>query len=151
MDIPMAFVRNVLTWLPWSVSLRFCIIVIVPIPHRAETCRLHGAVGGSTCWLWALDRIDEFAVAGRSSRCLWPSLRGFLAIGTWGFFHPRAERIMVTHNGSALQTVPAFAYLLPILLLFGFGVVVGLIARSSTPSRPWCATRCWACAASRKK
>ena len=26
------------------------------------------------------------------------------------------------------QTVPTFAYLLPILLLFGFGTVVGLIA-----------------------
>ena len=27
-----------------------------------------------------------------------------------------------------LQTVPAFAYLLPILLLFGFGTTVGLLA-----------------------
>ena len=43
------------------------------------------------------------------------------------FFPPRAERFIIP-TLDLLQTIPAFAYLLPILLLFGFGPVVGLIA-----------------------
>ena len=53
-------------------------------------------------------------------------LVGF-AVGTWGFKSERAFRaIMPTLD--LLQTIPAFAYLLPILLLFGFGTTVGLVA-----------------------
>lgn len=49
------------------------------------------------------------------------------AVGTWGFTSERAYRaIMPTLD--LLQTIPAFAYLLPILLLFGFGTTVGLVA-----------------------
>lgn len=49
------------------------------------------------------------------------------AVGTWGFNSDRAYRaIMPTLD--LLQTIPAFAYLLPILLLFGFGTTVGLVA-----------------------
>ena len=49
------------------------------------------------------------------------------ALGTLAFYSERAER-MIRPTMDLLQTVPAFAYLLPILLLFGFGPVVGLIA-----------------------
>ena len=35
---------------------------------------------------------------------------------------------MLTPTLDLLQTIPAFAYLIPIILLFGFGPVVGLIA-----------------------
>ena len=49
------------------------------------------------------------------------------AVGTWGFLSDRAHRaIMPTLD--LLQTIPAFAYLLPILLLFGFGTTVGLVS-----------------------
>ena len=51
---------------------------------------------------------------------------GFI-FGVAGYFSRRAERIIMPCL-DLLQTVPAFAYLLPILLLFGFGTVVGLIA-----------------------
>jgi glycine betaine/proline transport system permease protein len=51
---------------------------------------------------------------------------GFL-FGVWGFFSRRAERVIMP-SLDLLQTVPAFAYLIPVLLLFGFGPVVGLIA-----------------------
>lgn len=49
------------------------------------------------------------------------------AVGTLGFASQRADRA-IRPSMDLLQTVPAFAYLLPILLLFGFGPVVGLIA-----------------------
>ena len=48
-------------------------------------------------------------------------------IGIWGFYSKKAERIIMPIL-DIFQTVPTFAYLLPILLLFGFGTVVGLIA-----------------------
>ncbi|WP_299849884.1 proline/glycine betaine ABC transporter permease [uncultured Roseovarius sp.] len=53
-------------------------------------------------------------------------LVGFV-FGVWGFFSDRAERIILPML-DLLQTVTSFAYLLPILMLFGFGTVVGLIA-----------------------
>ncbi len=53
-------------------------------------------------------------------------LLGF-AIGAWGFYAPRA-RAVIMPTLDVLQTVPAFAYLIPILLLFGFGTTVGLVA-----------------------
>ena len=48
-------------------------------------------------------------------------------IGIWGFYSKKAERVIMP-TLDIFQTVPTFAYLLPILLLFGFGTVVGLIA-----------------------
>ncbi len=53
-------------------------------------------------------------------------LIGF-GLGVWGYFSKRAEKIIMPIL-DIFQTVPTFAYLLPILLLFGFGTVVGLIA-----------------------
>jgi len=49
------------------------------------------------------------------------------AVGTWGFKSDRAYRVIMP-TLDLMQTVPAFAYLLPILLLFGFGTTVGLVA-----------------------
>jgi len=51
---------------------------------------------------------------------------GFVT-GVAGYYFPRSERVLVTIL-DLLQTVPAFAYLIPIIMLFGFGPVVGLIA-----------------------
>ena len=48
-------------------------------------------------------------------------------LGVWGYRSDRAEKI-IQPCLDLMQTVPTFAYLIPILLLFGFGPVVGLIA-----------------------
>ena len=48
-------------------------------------------------------------------------------LGILGFYSKKAERVMMPIL-DVFQTVPTFAYLLPILLLFGFGTVLGLIA-----------------------
>ena len=53
-------------------------------------------------------------------------LLGF-ALGVWGHKSPKANAVIQT-TLDFMQTIPAFAYLIPILLLFGFGPVVGLIA-----------------------
>ncbi len=49
------------------------------------------------------------------------------ALGVWGFYSNRARRIIMPVL-DLLQTIPAFAYLLPILILFDFGTTVGLVA-----------------------
>ena len=48
-------------------------------------------------------------------------------LGVWGYRSNRAGKILRPCL-DLMQTVPTFAYLIPILLLFGFGPVVGLIA-----------------------
>ena len=48
-------------------------------------------------------------------------------LGILGFYSKKAERVIMPIL-DVFQTVPTFAYLLPILLLFGFGTVLGLIA-----------------------
>ena len=53
-------------------------------------------------------------------------LIGF-GIGYLGFRSRRANAVIMPML-DLMQTVPAFAYLIPILLIFGFGPVVGLIA-----------------------
>jgi len=124
LDIPMAAVRDLLNWLPWSVTITllafaayavsgfrlalftfFAILYMVVIGYWTESMNSLALVLISV----------PFAVA-----------IGF-ALGALAFYSKRAERIIAPII-DLLQTVPAFAYLLPILLLFGFGPVVGLIA-----------------------
>ena len=50
-----------------------------------------------------------------------------LLIGVWGSRSPRREAI-VTPLLDLMQTVPVFAYLVPVLYLFGFGPVPAMIA-----------------------
>lgn len=52
---------------------------------------------------------------------------GGTALGIAAYRHPRLERLLAPVL-DAMQTVPVFAYLLPILILFGFGPVAALIA-----------------------
>jgi len=48
-------------------------------------------------------------------------------VGIWATRNQRVDQ-MIGPVLDLMQTVPAFAYLIPILILFGFGPVVGLIA-----------------------
>ena len=57
-----------------------------------------------------------------------PDLRCFgFFIGALAF-RVKRTRVIVDVALDVMQTMPAFAYLIPLLLLFGFGPVVGLIA-----------------------
>ncbi|MGH6946914.1 MAG: ABC transporter permease, partial [Kiloniellales bacterium] len=52
---------------------------------------------------------------------------GGLFLGVLGYRHPRFERA-ITPVLDLMQTVPVFAYLVPVLFLFGFGAVAALTA-----------------------
>ena len=124
LDVPMTAVRELLNWLPWSVTLTLATFVA-------------GAVSG-----WRLATFTFFAILYMVVIGYWSESMNSLALvaisvpaavgigfslGALAFVSKRAERI-ITPTLDLLQTVPAFAYLLPILLLFGFGPVVGMIA-----------------------
>ncbi len=124
LDVPMSAVRNLLNWLPWSVTLALLTYI---------------------AWLvsgWRLALFTFFAILYMVVIGYWSESMNSLALvaisvplavaigfglGAWAFYSKRAERV-IGPTMDLLQTVPAFAYLLPILLLFGFGPVVGLIA-----------------------
>ena len=123
-DIPMQAVRDILNWLPWSVVIALVTFVAY-------------AVSGLRLALFSFLALIYMVVIG-----YWPESMNSLALvalsvpiavtlgfalGALGFLSERAARILQP-TMDMLQTIPAFAYLLPILLLFGFGPVVGLIA-----------------------
>ncbi len=51
-----------------------------------------------------------------------------LLLGIWGYFSPRINRWLITPALDLMQTMPTFAYLIPMLLLFGASPVSALLA-----------------------
>ena len=51
-----------------------------------------------------------------------------LLIGIWGYLNPKINRIVITPVLDLMQTIPTFAYLIPMLLLFGNSPVSALLA-----------------------
>ncbi|MCB1381041.1 MAG: ABC transporter permease subunit, partial [Alphaproteobacteria bacterium] len=51
-----------------------------------------------------------------------------LLIGIWGYFSPRTNRWLITPALDLMQTIPTFAYLIPMLLLYGSSPVSALLA-----------------------
>lgn len=121
---PMDWVRALLHWLPWSAF----VAAITLIGYRAGGRDLAVFTVLSLIYvlcvgLWE-EAMNSFALVFISVPMA--VLVGF-ALGVWGYASTRAERVIIPLLDIS-QTIPAFAYLLPILLLFGFGPVVGLVA-----------------------
>ncbi len=121
---PFGWIQQLLHWLPWPVTMALVAIVA----HAAQGYKLvafavlsmfYMLVTGY--WFQSMNSLTLVAISVPMAIAV-----GF-AIGVWGFSSRRAERVIMP-SLDLLQTVPAFAYLIPILLLFGFGPVVGLIA-----------------------
>lgn len=124
MDYPLQWLSAFLAWLPWSVAT----VIAVMIGFRAGGWPLSAFTGGALVYillmgLWP-DTMNSLALVAVSVPLA--IALGFV-LGVAGFHSPRVERFL-TPLMDITQTVPAFAYLLPILILFGFGPVVGLIA-----------------------
>lgn len=122
--VPMGWIRDVLQWLPWALTLGLLALASF-------------AISG-----WKLALFTAIATFYMVLIGYWPESMNSLAlvvmsvpmaviigffIGTAAFYSARADRV-IAPTMDVLQTIPVFAYLLPILLLFGFGPVVGLIA-----------------------
>jgi len=124
LDVPMSAVRDLLNWLPWSVTLTLVTFASFAVSGWRLAlftflAILYMVVIGY--WTESMNSLALVAISVPMAVAL-----GF-ALGTLAFYSRRAKRV-ITPLMDLLQTVPAFAYLLPILILFGFGPVVGLIA-----------------------
>jgi glycine betaine/proline transport system permease protein len=51
-----------------------------------------------------------------------------ILVGIAGYLSPRADRLIITPSLDLMQTIPTFAYLIPMLLLFGISPVSALLA-----------------------
>ncbi len=60
-----------------------------------------------------------------------------VVLGIAAYRLPKVNQLLVTPVLDLMQTVPAFAYLVPMLILFGFGPVAALLATVIFACRPW--------------
>jgi len=121
---PMDCLNAVLNWLPWPVT----IALVAILAHFCAGWRL---ALFCICALFYMvivgyweESMNTLALVGMAVPL---SLILGLFIGILGFRYRRAFRI-IEPTLDLMQTIPTFAYLVPIILLFGFGAVVGLIA-----------------------
>jgi glycine betaine/proline transport system permease protein len=124
LDRPMRAIQAVLQWIPWPVMVALVGLTAL----RA---------GGRRLALFAVATLAYLLIAGYWRQSMNTLALVSLAVPisvTTGFFlgalayRVKKARSMVEVALDVMQTVPAFAYLIPLLLLFGFGPVVGLIA-----------------------
>ncbi|HUR42623.1 MAG TPA: ABC transporter permease subunit, partial [Aestuariivirga sp.] len=59
-----------------------------------------------------------------------------LFLGIWGHFSPRANQWLILPGLDLMQTMPTFAYLIPMLLLFGASPVSALLATALFATPP---------------
>ena len=124
MGFPMQGVANLLAWLPWSAT----VAILVLTAYRAGKLRLAIFTAAALAYvlvmgLWT-DTMNSLSLVVVSVPL---AVAVGFGLGVLGYLSPRVERVL-TPLMDVTQTVPAFAYLLPILILFGFGPVVGMIA-----------------------
>ncbi len=124
LEWPIKGVRLVLQALPWSVTgFLFCLVAYIASGWRLALFTLTSCLYMVIIGYWpeSMNTLSLVAISVPMA-----ILFGF-GLGVWAFYSRRAERAIMPLL-DILQTVPAFAYLLLILMLFGFGTVVGLIA-----------------------
>jgi len=129
---PMVWLRELLTWLPWPATLAgFTIAAYVASGWRLALfsflALLYMVLVGY--WTESMNTLSLVALSVPLS-----VLIGLLA-GIAAYKSPAADRIVQPLLDLA-QTFPTFAYLIPILFLFGFGPVVGLIASAIYAAPP---------------
>ncbi|RUX22929.1 ABC transporter permease subunit [Mesorhizobium sp. M2A.F.Ca.ET.037.01.1.1] len=132
LDAPMRGARLVLAWLPWpAVMLAIAVLALKSSGERLAIFALAtlAYILLAGYWPQSMNTLALVLLAVPISTVL-----GFL-LGVLGYALPRWRPVL---NGALdlMQTVPAFAYLIPLLLLFGFGPVVGLIASAIYATPP---------------
>ena len=110
LEWPIIWARTILQALPWSVTAAAFVI----ISYIGSGWRLAVFAALAIVLISVLISVPMAVAIG-------------FAVGVLGFYSDRAKQIIMP-TLDLLQTIPAFAYLLPILILFGFGATVGLVA-----------------------
>lgn len=132
MEGPMKAVQAVLHWLPWPATTA----LFTAIAYRAGGWKLALFTLLTLLYMvstgYWLESMNTLALVGVSVPL---SVAIGFALGVASYRSETARKI-VDPLLDLMQTVPAFAYLIPILLLFGFGPVVGLIASAIYAAPP---------------
>ena len=136
LEWPVYGLRNFYLWLPWPVV----VVVVVAAAHVAGRRRL------ATFCLLALTYILVTGFWERTaltvalvSVALPLAISVGLVVGIVGNWSPRLRRV-IEPMLDFMQTIPTFAYLVPCLVLFGFGPTVGLIASATFAMPPMART-----------
>lgn len=116
--------RDLLQWTPWPITL----LTVALLAFHAAGLRLALLCGVALLYIalagfWN-QAMNTMALVGIAVP---PSLMIGLAAGIWAQRAKSGARIM-SPTLDIMQTMPTFAYLIPLLVLFGFGPVVGSIA-----------------------
>ena len=124
--MPMNGLRAALQWIPWPAAM----VIVTMVAHRAGGWRLALFTALAMAYIVVVGYWDESMNTLSLVALSVPlSLTVGLLVGVAAFKSRQVERV-VQPTLDLMQTFPTFAYLIPILLLFGFGPVVGLIASS---------------------
>ncbi len=124
LEWPMLALRDTLQWLPWPVTVLAVVLLALHAagPRLAILCcvaLLFIAVSGY--WRQAMNTMALVGIAVPLSLLI-GLIVGIAAQRT------RLGARIVPPLLDLMQTMPTFAYLVPLLVIFGFGPVVGLIA-----------------------
>ena len=104
------------------------IVILIAMARFAKDWRLAALVGGCFVYLAVFGQWESAMVTLSSIAIAVPfGAAGGLIIGICGYRWRWFERV-ITPVLDLMQTVPIFAYLVPILFLFGFGAVAAMIA-----------------------
>ena len=123
-EAPMLLLRGGLQWTPWpvavwAVGLLACHLGGLRLAVVCVGSLLYIAVSGY--WPQAMNTLALVGIAVPLSLLIG------LLVGIWADKTNSGNRV-VPPLLDLMQTMPTFAYLIPLLVLFGFGPVVGLIA-----------------------
>ena len=107
------------------------IVVIAAVLALGHYCRDWGlALLAGACFLYlaVFGQWDSAMVTLASVLIAVPiGAGGGLLVGVWAYRHPTGEKIL-SPILDLMQTIPIFAYLVPILFMFGFGPISALVA-----------------------
>ncbi|RMF38539.1 MAG: ABC transporter permease subunit [Alphaproteobacteria bacterium] len=129
---PLIGVRTLLLAMPWPMLVALFAI----LAHRAGGWRLVALTLMALGYMLVVGYWDESLNTLALITVSVPlSLAAGFALGVAAWSSERVDRI-VQPLLDLMQTVPAFAYLIPILFLFGFGPAVGLVASAIFAAPP---------------
>ncbi|NNF54269.1 MAG: ABC transporter permease subunit [Acidimicrobiales bacterium] len=117
-------IADALLWLPWFVVLG--IVVLIPARAGAWKAGVVGAIALFYTVLIGLWVPTMQTLALMSAAVLLAAIVG-LPLGMVAALYPRFEQVLRPVLDAA-QTLPAFVYFLPLLMLFGIGNVPGAVA-----------------------
>ncbi len=139
-EIPYQFLRNLLiegfqtglgdtaVEIAPSLSWIAVIAIVVAIAHYARDWTLAALAGACFLYLAVFGQWDSAMVTLASVLVAVPiATAGGLVLGIMAYRVPWVETVLRPIL-DLMQTVPVFAYLVPILILFGFGPVAALVA-----------------------